>query len=293
MNQRKKGFTLMEMLIVVAIISVLVAVSIPVFTSQLNKTKESVCAANRRSAKGVMAVVAMTDGEALKDFKKDGTYEWTEVKEALKKSGHPFEDKICPSIDDSGIKVKIEGGGYTLICEYHKGEDVRTNWITGEQKGGDYLSKVQEQFKDKYGSPEDKNYVASNDDYRFMKMYNSYLKENGYQTTTPKELVDKGYLPTEPESKDGKLYWTATRVYFDGESHDIMFLTTKEKVQTVMESVGNPSLTGYLFTYDGKYYVSSNNTVDKVSMSGFYGGSGTIKWPLDKFLAEKGWVEVP
>ena len=35
----KKGFTLMEMLIVVAIIAVLVAVAIPTFTSALNKAK--------------------------------------------------------------------------------------------------------------------------------------------------------------------------------------------------------------------------------------------------------------
>ena len=37
----KKGFTLMEMLIVVAIIAILVAVSIPMFTSQLTKAKQA------------------------------------------------------------------------------------------------------------------------------------------------------------------------------------------------------------------------------------------------------------
>ena len=35
--RNKKGFTLMELLIVVAIIAILVAISIPVFTSQLEK----------------------------------------------------------------------------------------------------------------------------------------------------------------------------------------------------------------------------------------------------------------
>lgn len=46
-----RGFTLMELLIAVAIVAVLVAVSIPVFSSALKKSKEATCAANRRSLK--------------------------------------------------------------------------------------------------------------------------------------------------------------------------------------------------------------------------------------------------
>ena len=46
-----KGFTLAELLIVVAIIAILVAVSIPVFTSQLDKAKASTDKANERAAK--------------------------------------------------------------------------------------------------------------------------------------------------------------------------------------------------------------------------------------------------
>ena len=48
----KKGFTLAELLVVVAIIAVLVAISIPIFTAQLNKAKEATDAANLRAAKG-------------------------------------------------------------------------------------------------------------------------------------------------------------------------------------------------------------------------------------------------
>ena len=50
MKKRSQGFTLMEMLIVVAIISVLIAIAIPSFTKQLEKTRESADAANIRSA---------------------------------------------------------------------------------------------------------------------------------------------------------------------------------------------------------------------------------------------------
>ena len=45
-----KGFTLMEMLIVVAIIAVLIAIAIPVFTSQLENARDATSVANMRSA---------------------------------------------------------------------------------------------------------------------------------------------------------------------------------------------------------------------------------------------------
>lgn len=47
--QNKKGFTLMEMLIVVAIIAVLVAIAIPVFNGALTKSKEAADVANVRA----------------------------------------------------------------------------------------------------------------------------------------------------------------------------------------------------------------------------------------------------
>ena len=49
-KNNKKGFTLAELLIVVAIIAVLVAIAIPVFSSQLEKSREATDLANVRSA---------------------------------------------------------------------------------------------------------------------------------------------------------------------------------------------------------------------------------------------------
>lgn len=57
---RKKGFTLAELLIVVAIIGVLVAVSVPVFTAQRRKAVDAVNKANIRAAKA-MALAAFYD----------------------------------------------------------------------------------------------------------------------------------------------------------------------------------------------------------------------------------------
>ena len=49
MKKNNKGFTLAELLIVVAIIAVLVAIAIPVFTTQLEKSREATDQANVRS----------------------------------------------------------------------------------------------------------------------------------------------------------------------------------------------------------------------------------------------------
>lgn len=63
----KKGFTLAELLIVVAIIAVLVAISIPIFTSQLEKSRESTDAANARAAYAEMMASAVMGESCTED----------------------------------------------------------------------------------------------------------------------------------------------------------------------------------------------------------------------------------
>ena len=58
---KKKGFTLAELLIVVAIIAVLVGVAIPVFTSQLEKAKQATDKANLRSCYATVATKYLVD----------------------------------------------------------------------------------------------------------------------------------------------------------------------------------------------------------------------------------------
>ena len=61
-KNNRKGFTLAELLIVVAIIAVLVAIAIPIFTSQLERSREATDAANIRSAYAEVVADALTDG---------------------------------------------------------------------------------------------------------------------------------------------------------------------------------------------------------------------------------------
>lgn len=64
MKKNRKGFTLAELLIVVAIIAVLVAIAIPVFTNQLEKSREATDVANVRSAYAEVMTQYLEDGSA-------------------------------------------------------------------------------------------------------------------------------------------------------------------------------------------------------------------------------------
>lgn len=61
--RKRQGFTLAELLVVVAIIAVLVGIAIPVFTSQLEKAREATDAANIRDAYAEVMTKAISTGE--------------------------------------------------------------------------------------------------------------------------------------------------------------------------------------------------------------------------------------
>ena len=64
-KNNKKGFTLAELLIVVAIIAVLVAIAIPVFTTQLERSREATDLANLRGAYAEQMTALLTwDGKS-------------------------------------------------------------------------------------------------------------------------------------------------------------------------------------------------------------------------------------
>ena len=84
----KKGFTLMEMLIVIAIIVILLAIAIPSFNNSLNKAKTAADEANVRSYYAEVMVKNMTADTAKVDLKKG-----TDVKGDMEKSGYTLQAK--------------------------------------------------------------------------------------------------------------------------------------------------------------------------------------------------------
>lgn len=99
-KRNKKGFTLAELLIVVAIVAVLVAIALPVFTAQLNKARHAVDAANIRSAYGQIAADFLTADETSRKQS-----EASDVLTAAKGIGTISEDA---TITISGTKLTVE-----------------------------------------------------------------------------------------------------------------------------------------------------------------------------------------
>ena len=64
-KRNQKGFTIMEMLIVVAIIAILAAIAIPTFNSALTKSKEAADVAKIRAAYAEMMMDYMMDNKQL------------------------------------------------------------------------------------------------------------------------------------------------------------------------------------------------------------------------------------
>jgi type IV pilus assembly protein PilA len=119
----KKGFTLMEMLIVVAIIAVLVAIAIPVFTTQLNSSKQSADEANARSIYSEVAAAYMTGEDysvspATLDKGGDVVVTVTDSKGTASTTTYSFSDattsfKFTDKTTTTGPTVEIKTNGAT------------------------------------------------------------------------------------------------------------------------------------------------------------------------------------
>ena len=75
-NRASRGFTLVEMLVVVAIIAVLVVISIPLVSASLEDAREAADAANERAAKAAAMSTYLFHGVAEHEtyfYKSDGT----------------------------------------------------------------------------------------------------------------------------------------------------------------------------------------------------------------------------
>ena len=102
--REKKGFTLAELLVVVAIIAVLVGISIPIFSAQLEKAKESTDLANFRAAYAECSAEILNNGDGTTGYAKAVT---------VTQNG-PFE-KVTATIGDKVIDNKVSFDSGTTV----------------------------------------------------------------------------------------------------------------------------------------------------------------------------------
>ncbi len=115
MRKNEKGFTMAELLIVVAIIAVLTGVGIVVFVQQLEKSRESTDIANARSAYATVMTQYMAAPEKAKDAANAITAEF----------------ELKQSTDDWQTELPIRIGEVT-----YNGESDNPNWVGTPGKGG-------------------------------------------------------------------------------------------------------------------------------------------------------------
>ena len=119
-NKKKSGFTLAELLIVVAIIAVLVAIAIPIFTSRLEKSRRAVDMANARN---IMAVAAagINDGTIEFGQEKFGSYK-TDICISVNETGTSFS--ASGTVSFSGVDYNGGDSNFNRVASYMKAHGV-------------------------------------------------------------------------------------------------------------------------------------------------------------------------
>jgi prepilin-type N-terminal cleavage/methylation domain-containing protein len=109
-----KGFTLVELVIVIAIIAILAAVLVPQYVHYVDKSREAVCRANRTEEARALALAYRLGGRA--EYEKElETYQ---------------NEDICPKHGDINFALDETEGEVVISCSVHTGVELVTDWTS-------------------------------------------------------------------------------------------------------------------------------------------------------------------
>ena len=251
MKISRKGFTLAELLIVVAIIAVLVAVAIPVFGSQLEKSREAADLANVRAAYAKVLTEANMGiyNEPVTVKLKQKQYDWQSadvitiggishlVKEGNTENwiGIPGANGECQiSFDQKkGTKFVWSGDGTSASNSYDMSENF---FKTLESSGCLDLDLINKNSNFEIDSKASFS--------TFVPKIEKVLGEQSLLKNGTWAFLGNGYSD---KASERYLFWT---------SFDTNKVGAKKKIPILIQ------------TGDGKYYVSNSTTAERKNKSG-------------------------
>ena len=229
-KRSKKGFTLAELLIVVAIIGVLVAISIPIFSGQLEKAREATDAANIRSQYAEVLADAMMGSSVNKDHKDYAPVQLRQQKDEWQSDGLKASLKgVFGEVAGTGPKaagqawVEFDAARNVAVLHYDDGSGSSGSAGSGAEGGGGTVA------------PTPTNPTKP------------------IEPTSPTEPETTPTKPTEPEIQ------APTQPESTGSETSASYLTTQaNKVAKEYPTGAFTGQLGNIYSYDNKLYVCTH-----------------------------------
>ena len=120
MKEDRRGFTLVELIVVIAILGVLMAILVPQYIQYVERTRKAVCESNREELRR-MIELDMTASEADGGASDAGAAEKEFNKLTGSGGAYSGEKTICP--DGGKIEFFTSNGTYSFTCTKH-GESI-------------------------------------------------------------------------------------------------------------------------------------------------------------------------
>lgn len=251
MKKSREGFTLAELLIVVAIIAVLVAVAIPVFGSQLEKSREAADLANVRAAYAKVLTEANMGiyNEPVTVKLKQKQYDWQSA-DVITIGG------ISHSVKDGDTENWIGIPGANGECQISFDQKKGTKFVwSGDGTSASNSYDMDENFFKTLESSGclDLDLINKNSNFEidskasfstFVPKIEKVLGEQSLLKNGTWAFLGNGYSD---KASERYLFWT---------SFDTNKVGAKKKIPILIQ------------TGDGKYYVSNSTTAERKNKSG-------------------------